>query len=89
MAAPAPLNTLDRIYQKRPKKEKVSENIKIPAALKSFTISVNKNPNVFKLTLIRDLRGLSVCLFTKVRVKLFVNSIADSLRGTVTHDHSK
>lgn len=89
MAAPAPLNTLDRIYQKRPKKEKVSENIKIPAALKSFTISVNKNPNVFKLTLIRELRGFSVRLFAEVRVKLFVDTVADALRGTVTHDHSK
>lgn len=79
MAAPAPLNTLDRIYQKRPKKEKVSENIKIPAALKSFTISVNKNPNVFKLTLIRDLRGFSICFFTEVRVKLLVDTVADAL----------
>jgi len=79
VAAPAPLNTLDRIYQKRPKKEKVSENIKIPAALKSFTISVNKNPNVFKLTLIRDLRGFSICFFTEVRVKLLVDTVADAL----------
>lgn len=89
MAAPAPLNTLDRIYQKRPKKEKVSENIKIPAALKSFTISVNKNPNVFKLTLIRDLRGLSVRLFAEVRVKLFVDTVADALRRTIAHYHAE